>query len=110
MFHYGFEFIHPFIDGNGRIGRFWQTLILYNWKPVFRNIPVESLIKENQDHYYSVLKKSGSSGDCTAFIDFMLKIIFDSCENIFRDNDIKKVPKYDPGKKIEKNSGINKKR
>ncbi len=75
VFHYEMEFIHPFEDGNGRIGRFWQTRILMDVNPIFEYVPIEKLIKENQQDYYDVLALSDSSGKSTAFIEFMLNII-----------------------------------
>ena len=75
VFHYEFEFIHPFQDGNGRIGRLWQTVILKEWKPIFAWIPVETLVKEHQTQYYEVLGTSDKNADSTAFIEFMLSII-----------------------------------
>jgi Fic family protein len=102
VFHYELEFIHPFIDGNGRIGRFWQTLILYKWKPVFGSIPVESLIKENQQEYYEALKISDSLGESTPFIEFMLKIIFDACNGMLNENAPKKVPRNVPKERLDK--------
>ncbi|MDA3079205.1 MULTISPECIES: Fic family protein [unclassified Campylobacter] len=75
VFHYEFEFIHPFDDGNGRIGRLWQTAILKEWKSIFAWLPVESLIKENQAQYYKVLGISDKNADSTQFIEFMLKLI-----------------------------------
>ena len=86
IFHYEFEFIHPFSDGNGRIGRLWQTLILHKYKPVFSAIPVESVIKEHQQEYYKALEDSGSVGESTPFIEFMLEIILDTIKNSL-DND-----------------------
>ena len=78
VFHYETEFIHPFIDGNGRMGRLWQTLILKHVYPVFEFLPVEILIKERQEDYYESLGKSDSTGESTAFIEFMLEIILES--------------------------------
>lgn len=78
VFHYEFEFIHPFADGNGRMGRMWQTLILYKWKKVFGWLPVETLIKERQDTYYEVLGLCDKDADSGVFIDFILETIRDA--------------------------------
>ncbi|NCO73512.1 MULTISPECIES: Fic family protein [Shewanella] len=75
VFHYEFEFIHPFADGNGRMGRLWQTLILSQWQPVFMDIPVESLIHQHQAEYYQAIRTSTAKTDCAPFIEFMLGII-----------------------------------
>lgn len=82
VFHYEVEFIHPFMDGNGRMGRLWQTLILKEISPIFEFLPMEVLIKERQKKYYEALSKSDKRGDSTAFVEFMLKIIFDSLEEV----------------------------
>ncbi|MEL4308945.1 Fic family protein [Joostella sp. CR20] len=84
VFHYEFEFIHPFIDGNGRMGRLWQTLILMQKYPVFEFLPVESLIKENQEAYYKVLEQSDNIGQSTPFIEWMLNIILQALENLLK--------------------------
>ncbi|OCA56499.1 Fic family protein [Photorhabdus namnaonensis] len=78
IFHYEFEFIHPFADGNGRIGRLWQTLILSHWNPLFEFIPVESLVHEHQAHYYQAINLSSQFVDCAPFIEFMLLMIRDA--------------------------------
>jgi len=80
VFHYEFEFIHPFEDGNGRVGRLWQTLILYHWKALFAYIPLESVVREKQDAYYEALEASGSMGKSTPFIEFMLGAILETLE------------------------------
>jgi len=75
VFHYEIEFIHPFLDGNGRMGRLWQTLILMEKYPVFEYLPFETLISNNQEKYYNALSESDTSGNSTKFIEFMLNVI-----------------------------------
>jgi hypothetical protein len=75
VFHYEFEFIHPFADGNGRMGRLWQSLILAKWNPLFANLPIESLVYAHQADYYQAIAQSTAITDCAPFIEFMLKII-----------------------------------
>lgn len=75
IFHYEFEFIHPFSDGNGRTGRLWQTLIFANWRPIFKNLPVENIVYKYRKEYYKAIAISGGEDGCTPFIEFILRVI-----------------------------------
>ena len=82
IFHYEFEFIHPFSDGNGRIGRLWQSVILYNYKKVFSSIATESIVRDYQESYYKALEDSGALGESTPFIEFMLEMILEAIQKV----------------------------
>ena len=75
VFHYELELIHPFADGNGRVGRLWHTLLLSKWNSVFAWLPVESIIHNHQQEYYDSINASNDAGESTAFIEFMLSVI-----------------------------------
>lgn len=85
VFHYEFEFIHPFNDGNGRTGRFWQTALLASWKPIFAWIPIESIIKNNQEAYYNAIALSTSQGKSNIFVEFMLDVINNAIKELADD-------------------------
>jgi Fic family protein len=87
VFHYEFEFIHPFADGNGRMGRLWQTLILSQWNPLLGQLPVESMVYEHQSDYYQAIRKSTEKTDSALFIEFMLSAILDTIKTNFAPHD-----------------------
>jgi len=78
IFHYEFEFIHPFRDGNGRMGRLWQSVMLHAYNPLFSSLPTESIVRDHQQEYYKALEDATSLGESTPFIEFMLKMILES--------------------------------
>lgn len=92
VFHYEFEFIHPFVDGNGRMGRLWQSVILNQWDGLFAYLPIESIIREHQQAYYDALEQGNDAGESTPFIAFILGVILEALSNVPK-NDPENVPK-----------------
>lgn len=82
VFHYEFEFIHPFADGNGRMGRMWQTLLLMQWNPIFAWIPVETIVKEHQQDYYDAIAQSDHEANSMPFVTFMLGCLIQALEEL----------------------------
>ena len=82
VFHYEFEFIHPFSDGNGRMGRLWQTLILSQWKPELAYLPVETVIRNQQTEYYAALSAADKASDATGFVEYMLKALLSAMQEV----------------------------
>ena len=97
VFHYEFEFIHPFADGNGRMGRLWQSLILSKLHPVFEHLPVENMVHANQQQYYNAITASNDAANSGLFIDFMLGEILKTLES-HKGEPIRKVPNKIPNK------------
>jgi len=88
VFHYELEFIHPFVDGNGRMGRLWQTLLLMQQYPVFEYLPVESIVKQKQAEYYRTLSESDKKGNSTRFIEFMLGVILEALKGLLQSQSV----------------------
>ena len=82
VFHYEFVFIHPFSDGNGRMARLWQNVILSKWREIFKYVTIENQIKKYQNEYYEAINTCNINGDSTIFIEFMLKMINNTLEEL----------------------------
>ena len=102
VFHYEFEFIHPFSDGNGRMGRLWQSLILGRLNPVFEHLPIENLVYANQKSYYEAIGSSTQQTDCSPFIDFMLNEILNALKKYQGEPLMTVVPDKVPNKVPDK--------
>ena len=89
IFHYEFVFIHHFHDGNGRTARLWQTAILAHWEKAFTYLPIESMIKKNQEEYYTVIQNCNNAGNSNEFIEFMLKIISETIDEMMNSKEMK---------------------
>ncbi|MFH0256557.1 Fic family protein [Vibrio rumoiensis] len=96
VFHYEFEFIHPFADGNGRMGRLWQTLILAKWQPLFAYLPVENIIHQHQERYYQAINASTQQTDSAPFIEFMLGVIQQALNELDRTDESILTPQVNP--------------
>lgn len=89
IFHYEFVSIHPFHDGNGRTARLWQTAILSHWEKAFTYLPIESMIKKNQEEYYTAIQNCNNVGKSNEFIEFMLKIISETIDEMMNSKEMK---------------------
>lgn len=98
VFHYEFEFIHPFSDGNGRTGRLWQSLILGRLNPLFEHLPVENMVYANQQEYYNAIAASTAEGQSGPFIDFMLNEILKTLQKNIKEEVPNKIPDKVPNK------------
>lgn len=107
FFHYEFEFIHPFSDGNGRIGRLWQSLILGKLHPVFEHLPVENMVFANQQAYYNAINRSTDAVNSGIFIDFMLQEIYETLKKRQGDPIVTMKTTKDVGINAGINVGIN---